>query len=339
MDSTRLAPLTTEGPRPRARRPRRPWQRAAAWGAGLVLAGTTVVVGCRAFGTDGVTPVPQTLAFLPLLLVPGGLALALAALGRWWTGVVWAVLVLAVTGWFLRPYGTGSTGAHGPVAAQVRVLTSNVEFGDATGELIAALARERPDVVFVQECDLECTDALDAEVSRAEYPYRDVARLDGSRGSAILSRFPLGAGRTVPSVMAQPGATATIAGRPVLLQLAHPMPPLPFDTEVWERELRGVRDFAAGAKGSPTILAGDFNASQDHAGFRDVLRAGDLHDAARLAGHAREWSWPADRSTVLRTQIDHVLVSDHFSVRGVRFLTLGSTDHRAVLVDLDLREA
>ncbi|MGW3655713.1 hypothetical protein ACWD6R_08375 [Streptomyces sp. NPDC005151] len=43
-----------------------------------------------------------------------------------------------------------------------------------------------------------------------------------------------------------------------------------------------------------------------------------------------------DRSTPLRTQIDHVLVSDDFSVRSARFLHLDGTDHRALLVGLDL---
>lgn len=233
-------------------------------------------------GADGTTPVPQALAFLPWLLVPGAAALGLAALARWRGGLVWASVALALTVWFVRPYGPGSTGAHGPVVARLDVLTSNVEFGDATDALIGAVRREGPDVVFVQECDFACADALAARVPAASYPYRDVVRLDGSLGSAILSRFPLRPAGRVDGAMAMPGAVTEVAGRDVRLQLAHPMPPVPGKVAAWRRELGRIRDLAAAVRARPAIVAGDFNASQDHAAFRAVLDAGGLHDSARL---------------------------------------------------------
>ncbi|MEV7400377.1 endonuclease/exonuclease/phosphatase family protein [Streptomyces sp. NPDC091267] len=314
-----------------------PCGRTALCAAALLLTGVSLVLGFRAAGADGVTPVPQALAFMPWLLLPGAAGLGLAALARWRGGLVWAVVALALTVWFVRPYGPAGTGAHGAVVARLRVLTSNVEFGAATDALIATVRRERPDVVFVQECDLRCADALAARVPAASYPYRDVVRLDGSLGSAILSRFPLRPAGRIDGEMAMPGSVARVAGRAVRLQLAHPMPPVPGGVGTWRRELGRIRDLAAAARAERTVVAGDFNASQDHAAFRALLDAGGLHDSARLAGASRTYSWPADRTTPLRTQIDHVLVSDDFSVRAVRFLRLPATDHRALLVDLELR--
>ncbi|WP_405903246.1 endonuclease/exonuclease/phosphatase family protein [Streptomyces sp. NBC_00656] len=308
------------------------------WAAALLLTGVSVLIGFRAAGADGTTPVPQALAFLPWLLVPGAAALGLAALARWRGGLVWASVALALTVWFVRPYGPGSTGAHGPVVARLDVLTSNVEFGNATDALIGAVRREGPDVVFVQECDFACADALAARVPAASYPYRDVVRLDGSLGSAILSRFPLRPAGRVDGAMAMPGAVTEVAGREVRLQLAHPMPPVPGKVAAWRRELGRIRDLAAAVRARPAIVAGDFNASQDHAAFRAVLDAGGLHDSARLAGSSRTYSWPADRPTPLRAQIDHVLVSGEFSVRSARFLRLAATDHRALLVALELHD-
>ncbi|MCX5141365.1 endonuclease/exonuclease/phosphatase family protein [Streptomyces sp. NBC_00338] len=313
-----------------------PLRRSVLCCAVLLLAPVSLVIGFRAAGADGPTPVPQALAFLPWLLVPGAAGLGLAALARWRGGLGWAVVVLALTVWFVRPYGPGATGAHGPVLARLDVLTSNVEFGEATDALITAVRRERPDVVFVQECDLGCADALDARVPATSYPYREVVRLDGSLGSAILSRFPLRPAGRVAGEMAMPGAVAVVAGREVRLQLAHPMPPVPGGVALWRRELGRIRDLAASVRAAPAVVAGDFNASQDHAAFRAVLDAGGLHDSARLAGASRTYSWPADRTTPLRTQIDHVLVSDAFSVRSARFLRLAATDHRALLVALEL---
>jgi endonuclease/exonuclease/phosphatase (EEP) superfamily protein YafD len=123
------------------------------------------------------------------------------------------------------------------------------------------------------------------------------------------------------------------------LRLAHPLPPIPRQVDAWKRELGRVEEFAAAHRdGGPVILAGDFNASQDHAAFRSVLDAGRLHDAARLAGAARTPTWPREGQGPLPpyVQIDHVLVSDDFRVRGVRFLDLAGSDHRAVLAELDL---
>ncbi|MEU3371396.1 endonuclease/exonuclease/phosphatase family protein [Streptomyces sp. NPDC006660] len=316
-------------------RRRRPLRVVSAWAGALLLAGVSAVVGCRAAGSDGVTPVPQALAFLPWLLVPGGAGLALVALGRWRTGMVWGVAVLAVTGWYTQPYGDATTRPAGSIRAEFTVLTSNTEFGWATDGLIAAVRREKPGLVFVEECGFRCSDAL-AALPLSDYPYRDVVRQDGSAGSAILSRFPLRPVARIPSQMAMPGAVATIGGREVRIQLAHPMPPLPGNDTAWHQELGRVREFAKSARGGPVILAGDFNATQDHALFRSVLDEGALHDSARLTGQARAWSWPADRTTPLRTQIDHVLVSGDFKATSARFLTLGGTDHRALLVGLGL---
>ncbi|GKQ35761.1 membrane protein [Streptomyces sp. A012304] len=313
--------------------PGRRW-RVAAWGAGLLFAGVSAVVGCRAADTDATTPVPQALAFLPWLLVPTGLGLLLSLMARWWTGLVWGVVLLGTLAWFIEPYGTGGE-PRGPAVARLRVLTSNVEFGRATEHLIAAVRREKPDLVFVTECEYGCQAAVRRELGGA-YPHRRAVAGHTSVGSVVLSRFPLTPAPAVPGRMGMPGAVADVDGRPVRLQLAHPKPPLPRQVSLWKEELGRLRDFAdAHRDDGPLILAGDFNASQDHAAFRRVLDTG-LRSAARLAGRHREPSWPTRTTPTFGTQIDHVLVSEEFSASRARFLDLPDTDHRALLVDLSL---
>ncbi|MFG3507428.1 endonuclease/exonuclease/phosphatase family protein [Streptomyces sp. NPDC047821] len=311
-------------------------RRATAWAAGLLLVVPTAVAGCRLLGTDAVTPVPQLLALLPWLAVPAGLALLGALLVRRPALAAWAGGVLALTLWFTQPYGPADTPARGPVTAQLRVLAANVEFGNATGELVATVRRERPDLVFVSECDPACARALGAGLG-GRYPYGAHVAAAGPGGSVILGSRPLTPEPALPgTTMGMPGATARVGPGDVTVRLAHPMPPLPGLIGLWKRELGLLRDFAAAHRGGPVILAGDFNATQDHAAFRSVLDSGALHDAARLAGAARTGSWPRGRAVPPYAQIDHVLVSAHFSVRGARFLDLPRTDHRALLVDLDL---
>ncbi|MET7679260.1 endonuclease/exonuclease/phosphatase family protein [Streptomyces sp. NPDC005423] len=314
---------------------RRPRRRRWSWPAALLLAAVSVVVGCRAAGTDGRTPVPQLLAFLPWLLAPTGLALLCALLARWRTGLVWGTALLGLLAWFIEPYGR-SGDPDGVAVAEFRVLTSNVEFGHGTGSLVPAIRRQRPDIVFVEECEYTCQATLEREFG-TDYPNRRAVAGSGSRGSVILSRFPLRGTAGVPGTMGMPGAVADVRGHTVRLQLAHPMPPLPRQVTLWKRELGRLRDFAAAGPGTPTVLAGDFNASQDHAAFRQLLDTG-LSDAARLTGHDRTPSWPARTLPAIGTQIDHVLISRDFSANTARFLDLAHTDHRALLVDITLHQ-
>ncbi|MEV6167889.1 endonuclease/exonuclease/phosphatase family protein [Streptomyces sp. NPDC051954] len=316
-------------PRPRAR------AGFGVWAAALLFAGVSVVVGCRLADTDGITPVPQFLAFLPWLLVPTGLGLLCTLLARWWVGAVWGVVLLGLLAWFIEPYGK-SAQPTGPALASFRVLTSNVEFGQATDALIEAVRREKPDIVFVAECEFTCDATLKRELG-SDYPHREAVVAGGSEGSVIVSRFPLKGTDGVLGTLAMPGAVADVRGHSVRLQLAHPMPPLPGQTDVWRRELGALRDYASAGKGTPTVLAGDFNASQDHAAFRRILDAG-LRDAARLTGEDRTPSWPTRTTPTFGTQIDHVLLSPDFSARTARFLDLADTDHRSLLVDLTLHQ-
>lgn len=325
----------TASPSPDGTPGRRAGRRFGTWSAALLFLGVSVVVGCRVADTDGITPVPQFLAFLPWLLVPTGFGLLLALFSRWWAGVVWAVVLFGLLAWFMEPYGkSGQPG--GPALVSFRVLTSNLEFGHATDSLVAAVRREKPDLVFVQECEYTC-DATLREALATDYPHREARVADGSAGSVVLSRFPLKPAAPVPGTMAMPGAVADVHGHAVRLQLAHPMPPLPGRIDLWRRELDALHDFAAEEDSTPLVLAGDFNASQDHAAFRRILDTG-LRDAARLTGHDRTPSWPARTTPKFGVQIDHVLLSADLSARTARFLDLPGTDHRALLVDVTLHQ-
>ncbi|MER6094464.1 endonuclease/exonuclease/phosphatase family protein [Streptomyces sp. NPDC001728] len=333
MDRAPAAERVMSPAPPRPTPPLRPRRRVTVWVAGLLLAAPAVLTACRLLDTDAVTPVPQLLSFLPWFAVPAALGLLLATLARRRILAAVAAVVLAATVWTVLPYGPDRTTARGPVVARLRVLASNVEFSGATGSLVTAVRRERPQLVFVSECDRACGRAV-TRAFAAELPHYASVEEDGSAGSVILSAYPLRDWHMIPATMGMPGATAEIGGRTVRLQLAHPMPPLPGQVHLWKRELGRVRD--ATAPDGPQIVAGDFNASQDHAAFRAVLDGGGLHDAARLSGASRTPSWPMEGPLPPYVQIDHVLVTDDFTVRGTRFLDLAGTDHRALLADLDL---
>ncbi|MFJ2935156.1 endonuclease/exonuclease/phosphatase family protein [Streptomyces sp. NPDC087219] len=315
--------------------PLRPRHRVMAWAAGLLMVVPALVTGCRALDTDAVTPVPQLLAFLPWLTVPAALALLLAAVTRRRVLTFVTVLVLGATAWSTVPYMPQTVISYGLPLARVKVIAANVEFGQGTGALVELVRRERPQLVFVSECDRACRSTL-TKTFAAALPHYASVEGEGSTGSIVLSSYPLTDWRMIPAAMGMPGATADIAGVPVRLQLAHPLPPVPRQVSLWKRELGRVKDAVAAQRTGPMLVAGDFNASQDHAAFRAILAAGGLQDAARRADRSRAPTWPAEGPLPPFVQIDHVLVRD-FSVREVRFLDIPGSDHRAVLADLDLR--
>ena len=138
--------------------------------------------------------------------------------------------------------------------------------------------------------------------------------------------------------MAHPRAALELDGRRVEITAVHPLPPIRGEGLTdWKHSLASLpspdRD-----GGAVRILAGDFNASQDHAAFRRILDTG-LRDAARLTGADRTPTWPSRPTPAFGTQIDHVLVSEDFAAHRARFLDLENTDHRALVVDLTLHGA
>lgn len=329
--------MTSAAPTAPEPQPLRPRHRLTAWAAGLLLVVPALISACRFLDTDGISPVPQLLSLLPWLAVPAGLAVLLAAVARRRALTLLAVVVLAAVGWSSLPYMPQLVTSYGLPLARVKVLAANVEYGQATGALIDTIRRERPQLVFATECDLVCGHALTTAFA-AELPHHTSVDAGGASGSVLLSAYPLTDERVIPAAMGMPGATARIAGLPVRLQLAHPLPPVPGQIDGWKQELGRIEDEAVTRLGTgPRLFAGDFNASQDHAAFRSILAAGRLQDAARRADASRTPTWPMEGPLPPFAQIDHVLVSDDFTVRSIRFLDLAGSDHRAVLADLDLR--
>ncbi|CAM5471282.1 hypothetical protein SNARM312S_01882 [Streptomyces narbonensis] len=180
MTST-AAPEAPEPP------PLRPRHRLTAWAAGLLLIVPAVISACRFLDTDGITPVPQLLSLLPWLAVPAGLGVLLAAVARRRALTFLAVLVLGAVGWSSLPYMPQLVTSYGLPLAKIRVLAANVEFGQGTRALIDTVGRERPQLVFVSECDRACGRALTTAFA-AELPHHTSVDAEGSVGSGVTRR-------------------------------------------------------------------------------------------------------------------------------------------------------
>jgi endonuclease/exonuclease/phosphatase (EEP) superfamily protein YafD len=96
---------------------------------------------------------------------------------------------------------------------------------------------------------------------------------------------------------------------------------------------------AATPGGPVTLLMGDFNATLDHAAFRQVVAKG-YHDAADAAGAGLSVSWPDDnRWYFVGVTLDHVLADERVGVRKAVIHRVTGSDHRAVFAELVLPKA
>jgi endonuclease/exonuclease/phosphatase family metal-dependent hydrolase len=300
----------------------------AAWAAARVTAADRV----RRTGT----PVVLALSFTPQVAAAAPwAALGLRLAGRRGPAAT-AALAAAALGLVVRPRGIPrpQPGASGPV---LRVLTANLYFGRADAEVIVARVRQAgADVLFLQELTEDAVTRLKQAGLEDLMPFALLELRGGSRGSGIYSRFPLSEGPPLaPTHMAQPSALLELpGGDAVELVCVHPVTPRlgRGGAARWREELAVLPPPGE----LPRVLAGDFNATLDHAAFRDVLRLG-YADAAQQAGNALTPTWgPPGRGAVLT--LDHVLVDRSCAVLACSVHVLPGSDHQAVYAEIQLPE-
>ncbi|WP_338106209.1 endonuclease/exonuclease/phosphatase family protein [Micromonospora zingiberis] len=122
-----------------------------------------------------------------------------------------------------------------------------------------------------------------------------------------------------------------------VIESAHPAAPYAIDqTGLWPADLAAQPN--ATPDGPLSILAGDFNATLDHAPQRALLGSGyaDAADAAVGAGLTGT-SGPYNGDLIPPVVIDHVLVDRRIAVRAVAMHPLPGSDHRMVLAELRAR--
>jgi endonuclease/exonuclease/phosphatase (EEP) superfamily protein YafD len=224
----------------------------------------------------------------------------------------------------------------------LRVVTANLRHGGASAEAVVSLVqRTGADVLFVQELtetaaqrfkQAGLTDLLPHEIS-------DIGD-EALSGSGIYARFPLTTGLDIARIsIAQPTARLELpGGYHVDLVCVHPHPPKPplsrRGVARWREEVSVLPPPADPAAGPPRVLAGDFNATADHAPFRSLLRLGHV-DAAIEAGKGLIPTWAPWGSPAVLT-LDHILVDPRCAVLAASVHRLPGSDHLAVYAEFRL---
>lgn len=278
-------------------------------------------------------------AFTPYVAAWTVLPLVLAlALRRRWPAVVAALTALALVGVVAPRALPGDRPAvDGPT---LRLLTANLLAGAGSAEtLVELVRRERVDVLALQEFTPRAQADLDRLGLAGLLPHRQLNAEVGTTGSALYARFPLtdvGLRRNAGFAFSQAYGTLAVPGAPPLrVESAHPAAPhAPSVVPDWRTDLTAQPP--ATPDGRLSILAGDFNATLDHALLRDLLATGYV-DAADAVGAGLAGTWgPYDGDLIPPVTIDHVLVDRRIAVRAVTVPALPGSDHRPVLAVLQL---
>jgi endonuclease/exonuclease/phosphatase family metal-dependent hydrolase len=162
-------------------------------------------------------------------------------------------------------------------------------------------------------------------------PYRVIDPRTGPEGSGLYARYPLTQlPDRGPTTFAMVNATLEVPGvAPVRLTAAHPPAPVGPDAPKWRHDLGEIPP--ATPHGQVGIVAGDFNATLDHAPLRHLIGTG-FTDAADATGNGLTPTfrpWPP-------ITIDHVLADRRIAVERTKVYYQPASDHRALFAELRL---
>lgn len=218
-----------------------------------------------------------------------------------------------------------------------RLLTANLlhDLCDA-GDFARLVERLDPDVIVTQELGPFC-----ADVVAGAYPNHRLRPALDFTGRGMATRFEARFGDIEMPGRMGTSAVLDVDGRPVRVAGVHLLNPVVFPW--WRsargrgRQLGGLFSWLDDDSSTPTVVAGDFNASPSWPVYRKTAaRLTDLVEQwASGAGTnaAPTWGWRPGWPRLLR--IDHVFGS------GVRAREVGvhpveGSDHASLVVDLEI---
>ncbi|MEX2174034.1 MAG: endonuclease/exonuclease/phosphatase family protein [Pirellulaceae bacterium] len=220
---------------------------------------------------------------------------------------------------------------------QVRLVSYNVlGRNERFDEVLQFLRKENADLVLLMEVRPAWAERI-AELADI-YPHQHIVPRDDNFGIALVSKLPWKEVHThdfgvqVPTIV----ATYDLSGTPLVVIGAHPVPPSNVPAAAQRNEhLAAIGRFAS-LQSAPVVVAGDLNLTRFSPYFHDLLEQGDLADSRQGFGIQASWT---PRLPVLTIAIDHCLISPRIAVLDRRVGSYFGSDHRPVIVHLQLSSA
>jgi endonuclease/exonuclease/phosphatase (EEP) superfamily protein YafD len=303
------------------------------WAGVLVAA---VLIGLRWVDSSiGVVAVLQSL--VPVVALGVAVLLVIAVVARRWRVAVVAGALFSVCAVLAVPSVIGHRVPPG--RGDLVVMSANLDFGGADAPSVVTAVREhRVDVLVLLEITPDAVERLTVAGLDSLLPESVGLSRQDAGGTIIRSRVPLklldsGLGGS-PLAFNEPVVSIHRPDGDVVLRAIHSPPPTPSGAADWRSGLAHLQAWRERQPaGQPLVMAGDFNSSQTHPGFRKV--ADRMTDAHRAAGQGWVRTWPIGSRVPPFIQLDHVLMRG-LEVVDAGTVTIADTDHRAIWARLSL---
>lgn len=250
-------------------------------------------------------------------------------------GVVLLTVAVAVQ---VPWHDLGRTSEPGPQTTELRVLSSNIQKGEAHTAAFVDLAVGSADIITMSELTADAAARFREAGLRKTFPYSILVPRPGAGGMGLWSRYPLTA--LTPSEYGNNFIAARVRVPGIrndpLVASVHLMSPLAGGANTfaqWEHRITAAKsefaDYAEQAGPAAVIIAGDFNATPDMRQFRDLLDVG-YRDAVNQTGAGFSPTYSPHPWIPPLITIDHVLTRNS-SAQSIHTVDIPGSDHRALL--------
>jgi endonuclease/exonuclease/phosphatase (EEP) superfamily protein YafD len=219
-----------------------------------------------------------------------------------------------------------------PTTRTFTLLSLNIR-GDLGDPASIVAASQQADVVVLLETTPKAIQGLRAAGIEDDFAYRAGTDARGS-GSAIFSRFPLTSIQPLPHTsfqMWQAMAQIPQLGA-VRLVTAHPCNPF-CGPGYWPSEHELLQQVVTRDLDQPLVVAGDFNAVDDHLPIRRLEQLG-LRSATDIVGAGWLPTYPANSPVPPLIPIDHIMLNDRMTATSITRVHVAGTDHLGLLATL-----
>jgi endonuclease/exonuclease/phosphatase (EEP) superfamily protein YafD len=253
-----------------------------------------------------------------------------------------ALAAASAAGTLLWRFGArpGGERHHATDGDQLQLLSANLLYlNRKPREAAQAIAAIEVDIIITVETAQDSLDALGEELTE-----HDLAGLGfGPRGEMVAVWVHRGIEyRTIsvelPDGSQLPGILTPVNGIDTQIVGVHLYAPVNAECrDLWDAELVALRTWAE-EQTTEVILAGDFNASLNHPGMREL--AATLPDAARSLGRGMLRTWPARGFRHGRGRcipifgLDHVLISRGLAPASLETRLFPGADHLGLLAGI-----